>query len=198
MFKNILKINILLFCVRLSNSFNNIYIVRRLIEKNRYIKNYKKNNLLVNINMFESEDAELINNEEMIESSHLNESSPIDNWLIGMGLKENNTIPVELRLDPITKIKNSGKAGLISYALTEGIFWLISIPIAFSFVTITTGTIPDVKTQEGITILGGYSVAFLTLARTIVPIRIAFALAITPWVDNNIISKFFDNKNKIN
>ena len=49
---------------------------------------------------------------------------------------------------------------------------------------------PDFTTTEGKAAVGGYSFAFLTFARTIVPLRIAFALALTPWVNDNIMSRF--------
>ena len=54
----------------------------------------------------------------------------------------------------------------------------------------TTGALPDFATTEGKAAVGGYSFAFLTFARTIVPLRIAFALALTPWVNVNIMSRF--------
>ena len=113
----------------------------------------------------------------------------VDDWITKMDIKpdsENNNS----KLDPITKIKDAGKAGVISYAITELSFWIISIPTSIFLFTISTGTLPDLSTQEGITIIGGYSFALLTFARTIVPLRIALALAITPWIKNNIIEKF--------
>ena len=83
-----------------------------------------------------------------------------------------------------------GTAGIVSYAITEGGFWVISIPLAVAAVVATTGSLPDFATTEGKAAVGGYSFAFLTFARTIVPLRIAFALALTPWVNENIMSRF--------
>lgn len=118
------------------------------------------------------------------------EVSDFDEWLIKMGAKEDPRIPEECRVDTMTKIKSAGTAGIVSYALTEGAFWVISIPLAITAVTISTGSVPDTSTQEGMAAVGGYSFAFLTFARTVVPVRIAFALALTPWVDDNIMSRF--------
>jgi hypothetical protein len=118
------------------------------------------------------------------------EVSEFDEWLIKMGAKEDPRIPEDCRVDTMTKIKSAGTAGIVSYALTEGAFWVISIPLAITAVTISTGSVPDTSTQEGMAAVGGYSFAFLTFARTVVPLRIAFALALTPWVDDNIMSRF--------
>lgn len=78
----------------------------------------------------------------------------------------------------------------MSYAITEGGFWVISIPLAIAAVAATTGALPDFATTEGKAEVGGYSFAFITFARTIVPLRIAFALGLTPWVNENIMSRF--------
>jgi hypothetical protein len=43
---------------------------------------------------------------------------------------------------------------------------------------------------EGQASVAAYSLAFLTFARTVVPVRIALALALVPWVDESIMSKF--------
>jgi hypothetical protein len=67
---------------------------------------------------------------------------------------------------------------------------LISLPLAALAVLATTGSVPDLATVEGKEALGGYSLAFLTFARAIVPVRIALALYLTPWVGENVVSKF--------
>ena len=117
----------------------------------------------------------------------------------------------------MAKIKSAGTAGTVSYALTEVLrddcvllkywfalvslftltsddaqlaFWIISLPLAALAVLVTTGSLPDTGTTEGQAALGGYSLAFLTFARAIVPARIALALYLTPWTDENIVSRF--------
>lgn len=119
--------------------------------------------------------------------------SEFDEWLIKMGVKEDPRIPEECRVDTMTKIKSAGKAGIVSYALTELSFWVISVPLAVVSVAATTGELPDLSTPEGKAKVGVYSVGFLTIARAVVPVRIALALALTPWVDDNIMSKFGGN-----
>ena len=111
-------------------------------------------------------------------------------WLIKVGFKEDPRIPEEFRKPLIDQIKSAGTAGIVSYAITEGGFWVISIPLAIAAVAATTGALPDFTTNDGKAAVGGYSFAFLTFARTIVPLRIAFALGLTPWVNDNIMSRF--------
>jgi len=113
-----------------------------------------------------------------------------DGLLIKMGLKDDLRIPEEERVDAMTKIKAAGTAGIVSYAGTELAFWVISVPLAVAGVALTTGSLPDLSTTEGQAAVGGYSLAFLTFARAIVPLRIGLALALTPWVQNNVMSKF--------
>ena len=49
---------------------------------------------------------------------------------------------------------------------------------------------------EGKEEVGGYAFVFINFARAIVPLRIAFALALAPWCDKNIIQKYFPAKEK--
>ncbi|KAJ1459316.1 hypothetical protein M885DRAFT_511184 [Pelagophyceae sp. CCMP2097] len=119
------------------------------------------------------------------------ELGQLDQWLVNWGLKEDPRVPEELRLTPIQRIKSSGRAGVSAYALTEGVFWLSSVPLALAAIRYETGALPDVATTEGQTAVAEYVVAFTTFARVLVPARIALALALAPWCDRNIIQKFF-------
>ncbi|KAJ8608748.1 hypothetical protein CTAYLR_007816 [Chrysophaeum taylorii] len=124
-------------------------------------------------------------------TASLEQFSKFDEFLFEWGLKEDPRIPEECRVAPIDRIKSSGRAGVAAYALTEGAFWLSSVPLAVAAVAYTTGSLPDVSTLEGKEQIAGYVFAFTTFARTIVPLRIALALALAPWCDRNIIQKFF-------
>lgn len=117
------------------------------------------------------------------------ELSGVDEWMIKMGMKDDPRIPEEDKVDTMTKIKSAGTAGIVAYTITEFGFWLTSVPLAIFAVTVTQGA-PDMSSTEGQAAVAGYSFAFLTFARTIVPLRIALALALTPWVDENVMSKF--------
>mmetsp|Transcript_11908 Transcript_11908/g.17838 ORF Transcript_11908/g.17838 Transcript_11908/m.17838 type:complete len:199 (-) Transcript_11908:309-905(-) len=119
------------------------------------------------------------------------EVSQFDEFLIQWGLKEDPRVPEECRVSPAERIKNSGRAGVAAYALTELAFWITSVPLAVATVAYTTGSLPDVSTLEGKEAVAGYVFAFTTFARGLVPVRLALALAAAPWCDKNIIQKFF-------
>ena len=118
------------------------------------------------------------------------EVSDFDEILIKWGFKEDPRIPEECRVDQMTRIKDSGQAGVIAYAITEAGFWVGSVPFALGAAYVATGEIPDWTTEEGKTALGGYAFVLINFARLIVPARIALALAFAPWVDENIVKRF--------
>jgi len=117
------------------------------------------------------------------------EVSDFDEVLIKWGFKEDPRIPEECRVDQMTRIKDSGQAGVIAYAITEAGFWVGSVPFALGAAYVATGEIPDWTTEEGKTALGGYAFVLINFARLIVPARIALALAFAPWVDENIVKR---------
>jgi len=92
------------------------------------------------------------------------------------------------------RIKDSGKAGIAAYTITEFAFWLSSIPFAYGLLAVTTGEIPDFTTDEGKAAISGAAFVLINFARVIVPARIALALALAPWCDENIIQKYFPAK----
>ena len=47
------------------------------------------------------------------------------------------------RVDQMTRIKDSGQAGVIAYAITEAGFWVGSVPFALGAAYVATGEIPD-------------------------------------------------------
>merc|ERR1712147_214738 len=99
-------------------------------------------------------------------------------FLIKWGFKDDPRIPEDERIPAMQRIKDSGKAGVIAYTLTEGAFWIGSVPFAIAAVTLATGSFPDI---------GSDAFIFINFARLIVPARIAFALGLAPWVDENIV-----------
>merc|ERR1711871_1265074 len=111
------------------------------------------------------------------------EVGPVGEFLIKWGFKDDPRIPEDERIPAMQRIKDSGKAGVIAYALTEGAFWIGSVPFA-------TGSFPDIASDEGKAAIGADAFIFINFARLIVPARIAFALGLAPWVDENIVKKF--------
>jgi len=90
----------------------------------------------------------------------------------------------------IDRIKKAGVSGSISYALWELVFWTVSVPAAILSYHQTTGEWLDLSSSEGQAKVLGFSTAFLTFARFVVPVRIGLALATAPWVAKNILPIF--------
>lgn len=91
----------------------------------------------------------------------------------------------------LLRIKRLGPAGLAAYGVTEGGFWIVSIPIVALSYHYATGEWPNLQNQEDLAKVFGTSFAFLNVARLAVPLRIGLAIALAPWVDANIIRPFF-------
>mmetsp|Transcript_20479 Transcript_20479/g.49582 ORF Transcript_20479/g.49582 Transcript_20479/m.49582 type:complete len:195 (+) Transcript_20479:84-668(+) len=101
--------------------------------------------------------------------------------------------PVEENM--MTKVKAAGVAGLVSYALWEFVFWIVSVPLAIFTYKETTGVWPNFDDNESKAKVSAVIFGFLNLARALVPVRIGLTLATTPLVDKYIIKPFgFDKK----
>lgn len=57
-----------------------------------------------------------------------------------------------------------------------------------------TGHWPDLSDKEDIAKLGAEAFAFVNFARLAVPLRIGLALSTTPWVQENVVDRFFNKK----
>jgi len=90
------------------------------------------------------------------------------------------------------QVKESGTAGVISYALWELGFWTISVPVCVFGYREVTGHWPDFNNQEDLQKLGAEAFAFVNFARFAVPLRIGLALSTTPWIQENLVDKFMN------
>ena len=91
----------------------------------------------------------------------------------------------------LQQIKESGKAGFISYALWEWAFWLVSLPVAcFGYYKIA-GHWPDFNNKDDMAGVGAEAFAFVNFARFAVPLRVGLALSTTGWVKENIVDRWF-------
>lgn len=90
------------------------------------------------------------------------------------------------------KIKDAGTAGIISYALWEMGFWILSVPVVVFGYASVMGHLPDLSSQEDTAKLGAEAFAFVNLARFAVPLRIGLALGTTPWIEENVVQRFFN------
>ena len=91
----------------------------------------------------------------------------------------------------MAKVKDAGTAGIISYALWELGFWFISIPVVLFGYYEVTGHWPDLTNSDDMGKLAAEAFAFVNFARFAVPLRIGLALSTTPWIEENIVEKFF-------
>lgn len=96
----------------------------------------------------------------------------------------------------LKQIKESGKAGFISYALWELGFWALSVPVCVFTYYQLVGHLPDFSNSDDLAKLGGEAFAFVNFARFAVPLRIGLALGTTPWVQENVVDKFFNDDKK--
>mmetsp|Transcript_17503 Transcript_17503/g.34022 ORF Transcript_17503/g.34022 Transcript_17503/m.34022 type:complete len:568 (+) Transcript_17503:96-1799(+) len=87
-------------------------------------------------------------------------------------------------------VKKYGAAGTVAYVLTELAFWAVAFPVASTALYQTTGHWPDVINDNGDR---AAVLAFIftgaNIARLLVPLRLGAALALAPWVDENILNK---------
>lgn len=96
----------------------------------------------------------------------------------------------------LQKIKESGTAGIISYALWELGFWALSVPVCVFAYYKLVGHFPDFSNKEDLAKLGGEAFAFVNFARFAVPLRIGLALSTTPWIQANVVDKWKKDENK--
>jgi len=88
-------------------------------------------------------------------------------------------------------VKKYGVAGTVAYVLTELAFWAVAAPVASYSLYTTSGHWPDLLTSnEDRAAVAAFIFAGANIARAFVPIRLGAALALAPWVDENLISKF--------
>lgn len=87
-------------------------------------------------------------------------------------------------------VKKYGVAGTVAYVLTELAFWAVAFPVASTALYQSTGHWPDVINDpiDRATVLG-FIFAGANVARLLVPLRLGAALALAPWVDENLINR---------
>jgi hypothetical protein len=94
------------------------------------------------------------------------------------------------------QVKDAGLAGVISYALWELGFWLLSVPVVIFGYEAAVGHFPDLSDKDDLAKLGAEAFAFVNFARFAVPLRIGLALSTTPWIQSNVVDKYLQ-KNEV-
>jgi hypothetical protein len=91
-------------------------------------------------------------------------------------------------------VKKYGVAGTVAYVLTELAFWVVAFPAAAYALYQSTGHWPDVinDNSDRAAVLA-FIFAGANIARAFVPVRFGAALALAPWVDENLLQRL--NKN---
>jgi len=87
-------------------------------------------------------------------------------------------------------VKKYGTAGTVAYVLTELLFWAVAFPTECLVYLQTAGHWPDFSKPEESAAVLGLVFAASNIARLLLPVRFGAALALAPWVDENIMSKF--------
>ena len=90
----------------------------------------------------------------------------------------------------LQKIKSAGMAGMISYGVVQLAFFGAAIPAGIFAYYQVAGHWPDLTNSEDQAQLAAEALAFLGFSRLLIPLRIAFALAMTKGVQTNIIDRF--------
>jgi len=89
----------------------------------------------------------------------------------------------------MSDVKKFGVAGTLAYVLTELAFWVVAFPVAAFALYNSTGHWPDVINESGdrAAVLA-FIFAGANVARLFVPVRLGAALALAPWVDENLLN----------
>lgn len=105
--------------------------------------------------------------------------------LPSFGTSNNNNGPSLSMSD----VKKYGVAGTVAYVLTELAFWIVAFPAAAYALYQSTGHWPDILNDntDRAAVLG-FIFAGANIARAFVPVRLGAALALAPWVDENLLS----------
>ena len=79
-------------------------------------------------------------------------------------------------------VKSFGVAGTVSYVVIELAFWAIAGPLAFTWYKVAEGTWLDLSDPVDKAKLFGAGAVFINVVRLFVPLRLAAALALAPYV----------------
>jgi hypothetical protein len=87
-------------------------------------------------------------------------------------------------------VKKYGVAGTVAYVITELAFWVVAFPVAATALYQSTGHWPDVVNDntDRAAVLA-FIFAGANVARLFVPVRLGVALALAPWVDDNLLNR---------
>lgn len=125
---------------------------------------------------------------------HFEEASPneeVSGYRLGYGEPKRAKIDMDM-------LKKYGVAGTVAYILTELAFWAVAFPVAAALLYQTTGHWPDVFQDDAdrVAVLG-FVFAGANIARLAVPLRLGAAFALAPWVDDNVLRRFRQERQEV-
>ena len=88
------------------------------------------------------------------------------------------------------KVKAAGVSGIISYVGTEVVFWAFSLPLVISAYHSSTGEWLSISNTLDRGRIFALSATFVTAIRLAVPLRLGVAVALTPWVEDNVTKRY--------
>ena len=93
----------------------------------------------------------------------------------------------------LEKVASFGIAGIISIAIAETVFWVLSFPTSELLYYLGTGEWIDIFTQEGQIKFLAFTAGWGALGGVIAQYRtVLTAAAMTPWVDANIVKPYIN------
>lgn len=101
----------------------------------------------------------------------------------------------------IDKVAALGLAGVLSIAVAETVFWVLSFPASELLYFASTGEYIDLLSQEGQIKFLAFTAGWGAIGGAIAQYRtVLTAAALTPWMDENVVKPyvqpFLDNMNK--
>ena len=91
----------------------------------------------------------------------------------------------------LDKVAALGVAGVISIAIAETVFWVLSFPTSELLYFVSTGEWIDLTSQEGQLKFLAFTAGWGAIGGVIAQYRtVLTAAAMTPWVDENIVKPY--------
>jgi hypothetical protein len=90
-----------------------------------------------------------------------------------------------------TEVAALGLAGVLSIAVAETVFWVLSFPCSELLYFVSTGEWIDLLTQEGQLKFLAFSAGWGAVGGVIAQYRtVLTAAAMTPWMDKNVVKPY--------
>ena len=91
----------------------------------------------------------------------------------------------------IEKVASFGIAGILSIAVAESVFWILSFPTSELLYFVSTGEWIDLLTQEGQLKFLAFTAGWGAIGGVIAQYRtVLTAAAMTPWMDANVVKPY--------